>query len=296
MLASCDQGPTTDAPAHGPSVHLLQTNFDRTRTLAADADVVLSFDRFLAPFTVTRQSVAFRDEFGNPPASPLVIYDPVARTVTLRNPNHDLTQPWLTPNVPYKIVLGVPKSESDIGGLRAIDGATLDAPVQLAFFATAAAGRAPEPTPTCNDVLRITANEDTGCVGCHAPAQGPIAGLWLTSGPGLRATAIGRASQEMSSGALTSAAAEGQLFGVNMPIIAPNDPGNSYVIYKLMSHGEPPNAPTDAHVPLTDDETARLRDRIVGQPMPAQKPPLTYEQVETIRAWIAAGADTSDCP
>ena len=66
----------------------------------------------------------------------MVIYDPVARTVMPRSAE----APWLTEGQPYTLLLGVPEGDSDPGGVRAIDRATLSADQkrEIAFMRRAA--------------------------------------------------------------------------------------------------------------------------------------------------------------
>lgn len=272
---------------------------------------MLAFDRLLSPFTITRQSVAFRDAFNQAPVSPIVIYNPVARTVTVSSPSPD--QPWMLENQVYKIILPVPKDSSDIGGLRAIDGATLEKTVVFEFLTTKAAGPKVVPRVSCNDVLPIFQDRLRGCNAlnaCHgAPDENdasPPMGMILTTGSGLRNTAIGRPSEQMNRGASARVSPPARVFGADIAIIQPGNPGSSMLMYKVLAWGEPTAGTLkDMHVPLTDDETTRLRDLIGGQPMP---PPilsdtlrdgsrhLSYDDASLIAAWIAQGAKTDDCP
>jgi len=289
-------------PYQGPPIQLVATSVDATRTSPSDADIVLSFDRLLNPFTVTRQSVALRDAFGQAPSSPLIIYDPVARTVTVKNPAPG--QPFLLENQPYKIILGVPQTESDVSGLRAIDGATLAAPIVFGFLTTPGAGpTSPAPVSFCNQVLPVLQTHCAAAGGCHAPQAddeaGPRMGLVWTSAAGVQSTAIGRVASESNTGAtMGTGLPAGRLFAVDMPLVDPGNPGNSYVIYKLLSRGEPGAPATTApalHVPLASDEVDRLRYFIHGQPMPLSGTPLSYDDTELVRAWIAQGASTAGC-
>ena len=63
--------------------------------MPADGAVQIAFDRYLLPATVNRQSVVIVDGANQqlgPDLAPIVLYDPIARPVTLAPP----TQPWLT--------------------------------------------------------------------------------------------------------------------------------------------------------------------------------------------------------
>lgn len=318
----------------GPPIHLVATNVDATHTLPVDGAVVFSFDRLLSPYTVTRQSLALRDAFNQAPISPIVVYDPIARTVTVSSPSPG--RPWLLENQPYKIILPIPKDANDVGGLRAIDGATLDRVYVVELITTRAQQRplddalradpadrsllakssadagisAPRALDYCDDVMPIMRTSCSALGTCHsAPDQSvdggaPPMGLVLTTPAGIRNTAIGRASEQLDRGASSRSAPPGKTFGANMAIIEPGDPGSSYLIYKLLSWGEPPNASADPlHVPLASDDVSRLRNRIEGQPMPppavldksSKVQPLSYDQAEVISAWIAQGAKTDEC-
>ncbi len=303
---------------------MIATNADAAHKIPTDGSITLTFDRLLLPLSVTRQSVAFRDAFNQAPVSPVVIYDPVSLTVTISSPSPD--QPWLLPNQPYKVILTVPKDVNDMGGLRAIDNATLDHPYVIEFFTTSDPQRPPQrpiarTTSDPTDRAKLVKDRApagplgycdvqpiflTSCgVGghCHnATDQNPTGdfppmGMLLTTAEGIRNTAIGRASEEMNRGASSAPLAPGRRFGENMPIIDPGNPGGSYLIYKLLAHG-PATSPA-----ISDDEAALLLWRIAGQAMPPsvidgkQKPPLALEQAETISKWIAQGArvDVDDC-
>ena len=85
-------------------------------------------------------------------------YDPVARVVSLSNPSTKPT--WLTPGATYTLSIGVAAAGDYTGGTgpRAIDSATLTAPVVETFQAVTPA----TPTPGadravdfCDDVLPI---------------------------------------------------------------------------------------------------------------------------------------------
>ena len=125
-------------------------------------------------------------------------------------------------------------------------------------------------------------------------------GLSLTSEEGVRTTAIGQVARQQTNTGRAGVQPPGATFGIDMPIIDPGNPGNSYLIYKLLSGGEPPGASqtsgTEAaiHAPLTSDETARLRNLIVGLPMPVGAAALSFDDAEGLRAGIAHGANR-DC-
>ncbi len=285
--------------------------------LAIDDRIELSFDRFLDPLTVTRQSVALRDEFNQAPVNPTVSYDPVRRVVVLANPS--TSKPWLVAGQPYKLVIPAPAAPDDLS-LRAIDGAGLAKTVVIGFFAAPARGVAPEPQVSfCRDVFPIL----RACKLCHgAPAAGrpvaAIAGLVLETESGIAATARGRVANATNTGARSTAAPPGTAFGIDMPIIDPGNPGNSFLLYKLVQR--PPTANAWATEPCSnaalvptwdvatmprsgDAETQRLAQFIPGMSMPfrAASDTTTADttvsdaELDRLRLWIAQGANVESC-
>ena len=230
----------------------------------------IQFDRLLAPVTITRQSILLLDE--NAPANsptPTVSYDPVARTVTL-GPQAGID--WLKPGLAYKVILR--GSPSDPNAVRAIDGATLYNPVGgsgpdivYGFQVVAEANPPPavrEPAMRfCFDILPIFQRgcAATTCHGAPRPSSdprfggglsSPAAGLVLETSEGVRRTALNRASNGSNTGPLAGQGEPpGRLFGVDMPIIDTRnggDPGNSWLLYKVLLAPPPPN-PTTAIQP-----------------------------------------------
>lgn len=295
-----------------------------------DGEIQIAFDRYLLPASITRQSTAVlvTDANGTPVDAPIIRYDPVARTISIARPKAD----WLTVGQPYKLRLVIPPNDDvDDRGLRAIDRATLDPnqPLEFAFFAVAATGVPNEKTVTfCGDVLPIFTLK---CGVCHFSGGGATSGLVLDSQAGIAATAIRR----VANGANTSARGGdpdrvGRIFGANMPLIAPDEPDNSWLLYKVLLAREPTvDAGTtppivcnteegrDEIAPKTVDpvrfgvkvgqadeiERAILNDFVLGREMPypvasVRSPgeqPLTFDERERIRLWIAQGAKMSNC-
>ncbi|MGO8998601.1 MAG: hypothetical protein ACLQVI_35210 [Polyangiaceae bacterium] len=290
---------------------------------------------------MTRQSFTLEDEAGNYP-EPVVTYDPVTRVVSLSSPNAQ-PGPWLTPSVTYTVTIGVsaPGDYTGGSGPRAIDNATLTAPVVETFQAVAPA------TPTsgadrtidfCDDVLPIFQLRCSGGL-CHAAPLGndnPAEGLILETSLGVANTAIGRVSQESNTGPLAGAPqAQGKTFGVDMGIVTPGNPGSSWLMYKvLLGALRPIDATLDAGVAtcgtdpaptavlqlptpqpaatlmLSLSEQGILSEYILGNqmPYPLNLPanegtppedfatlPLTFDELERVRAWIAQGANVTDC-
>lgn len=311
VAGGCDQGPQHDTLSSGPPIHLVDANVGPSRPLPTDGVIELSFDRFLNPLTVTRQSVSLRDAFNQAPVTPVVSYDPVRRVVTVANPSTD-GKPWLLEGQPYKLVLPIPAKEGDYG-LRAIDDASLEGTgaVVIGFYAAAPTGRAPEPAVTfCTDVLPVLRGS---CAGCHtqhpAGSSGPAAGLVLDTASGL-ALAINRVANAANTGPRSGVGRPANdHFPVDMPLIDPGDPGNSFLLYKLLlaapsEDGGPeerfcdagPRAlPAGIATGLADGERERLGELVSGMAMPARGPRLDPDQLGRLRLWIAQGASIGTC-
>ncbi len=93
--AACDTGKRDNQKTLGPAVLVVSVNVGDKAPLPADGAIQIAFDRYLLPATISRQSVILLDSAKNPVATdlaPIVLYDPIARTVTLAPPK----QPWLT--------------------------------------------------------------------------------------------------------------------------------------------------------------------------------------------------------
>ncbi len=300
-------GPFHDAPA--PSASAPRINVDRGRTnigypavYTVDQPIRIAFDRFLDPNGVTRQAVLLQTSGGILLTDELIAYDPVTLTVTLSDPGAPL--PWLTVGQDYRVVLNV--AGPGVGGLVAIDGAPLAYTTTLFF--TAGAAPSPSPTPPapkpasidfCTEILgNIFGASASGCTNCHAPAA-PL-GLDLSTPAGVLATAIGQVADESNTGPRSQPATQlnGSPFGIDMPVITPGEPGNSWLVYKTLlavpsaAPDSGVNAPTS---PVSLDERTRLGDYVLGHAMPlpgGTTPPvnLTESQLESLSAWIAQGA------
>ena len=340
--SGCDQGVQHDASSPAPYLHVVASNVGPGKTLPPDGAVLLSFDRLLLPSTVIRQSVYLFDAF-NVALSPTVIYDPVTRIVTLGNPS---SGEWLERGQPYKIVLAVPGSDTDdSNGLRAIDRATLDPASDrvIPFFtdSTPAGTHGAPRIDFCTDVLPLfqqhcSASQCHGAAGPTTPnprfpdgQSHPAAGLVLETTAGVVNTAIGLGARRVAigsnTGPRTAPQSPGRLFGLDVPLVDPRSPANSWLLYKLLiapppppgtppsvrrkcdgSPGTPPQdgfQPAVSYAVLSDGERARLSDFIPGNVMPYPPDPgsddrrenLTVGEVQRISTWIAQGAPTSEC-
>jgi hypothetical protein len=319
-VASCDVGKQHKQQTVGPAIRILGVNVGADQKLPADGSIQIAFDRYLLPSTVNRQSIAVLDGAKqplSPDLAPVIVYDPIARTVTLSGPK----QPWLTEGQPYTLVLGIPQGDADQGGVRAIDRATLvaDQKRELAFIVGPRTGAAIEPNVSfCRDVLPIFTAK-CNLPTCHGNGDRAAASLVLDTSAGVGATALNRIAQGSNTGGRSvNPPSPGRLFGVDMPIIDPGNPGNSWLMYKIDLARLPvvnPQVPQFActkgltepqqkfvFTPLvpqaqrTADESERaiLSDYILGREMPFPVPrpggygdePLTFEEREMVRLWI----------
>jgi hypothetical protein len=136
-------------------------------------------------------------------------------------------------------------------------------------------------------------------------------GLSLDSAEGLLETAISEVAHQTERGAESGVVLrDPERFGIQMPVLDPGQPGNSYLLYKLLrnpaSHRAGPASAgiceTLYDVPLAadcleppSDELARLREWFVlGSPMPlpgAGGRPVSRDALRELARFVAAGAD-----
>lgn len=318
--ASCDAGKQHNQQTVGPAIRILGVNVGADQRLPADGSIQIAFDRYLLPSTVNRQSIAVLDGARQPlppDLAPIIVYDPVARTVTVSGPK----QPWLIEGQPYTLVLGIPAGDAEQGGVRAIDRATLvaDQKREFAFLVGPKTGAAIEPNVSfCRDVLPIFTAK-CNLPTCHGSGNLAAASLVLDTSAGVAATALNRIAQGSNTGPRSlNPPSPGRLFGVDMPIIDPGNPGNSWLMYKV-DMARPPVvqlpvprfactegltepqqqfvfAPLVPQAQHTADETERvvLSNYILGREMPFPvaivgsygEEPLTFEEREIVRLWI----------
>jgi hypothetical protein len=331
VAAACDAGRQSDQRTIGPAITVTAINVGPDRPLPANGAIQLAFDRYLLPTTVRRQAFPIVDGNNEPlpvERTPLVAYDPVARTVTIRGQERD---GWLTEGQLYKLVLLVPEGDSDISGVRAIDRATLDPaqPRLIEFFAGPPGPPPEEPAVSfCADVLPLF-KAKCSVPTCHG-SEGELAasGLVLETSAGVANTAIGRIAQGANTGGRTTRGGEvpGRVFGIDMPLVDPEHPENSWLIYKLelarlpvVDFGPKPlylcsaapegpsRVPFRPLVPVVAEadeiERAILNDHVLGREMPYpaarvgsyEDQPLTFDEREKIRLWIAQGARVPEC-
>ena len=303
--------------------------------------IELKFDRYMLPPTATRQALCLRslsgtvtninDCTGNVLLHPA--YDPVRRVVTYYQ---DASQGAVLVQDQTYFLTVLPGSGAS--GFQAFDGVALDKSYSFSFTPTPApantAMEAPSTDPGYCDAspclttmgdCRRAASALQNCDRCHtqnatADADGktplpPAMNLLLTDADsraavaGLAATAIGKVAQEtQEGGAAQHPSDHPRRFGVSMQIIAPNDPGESYLLYKILSASRFPLDPSDPADSLAAGESDRLRLSVVtGVPMPATSvfsegvymdatsAAGWFADVEHLSLWIAAGAQLQTC-
>jgi hypothetical protein len=322
----------------GPKIRILSTNIDpATNEIPSDGAIQISFDRYLLPDTTTRQGYAIGDNTNKalPPDGLQTIYDPVARTITITGAK-GVGTPWLTQGLDYKLVFFVPPDNTtDQNGFRAIDRSPLDSTQKLTYVFRAGAPTGvtslDPPVDFCGDILPIfTAKcSDPTCHGTPTDPADPRAreSMILATAEGVAATARGRVAQQSNMGPKSfTPAPDGPVFGIDMAIINPGNPGSSWLMYKLEKAPLPviqdaggaslpigctlPNSKTvvaaaSPYVPLTpvqsatDSERERLDNLVMGHYMPfpgtGDDRPLTFDEREKVRIWIAHNAEVHEC-
>jgi hypothetical protein len=306
--SGCDLGDRTDQPLVGPMVQV--TNLP-LMPVPADGVIELKFNSLLLPASVTRQAISLRKAGGDLVESPIIIYDPVLLTVRIQNPN-PAGGTWLMAGQPYKVVLGLPVADgSEQFVLRGIDGAQVDpkSATEIPFMATAATFQRHKPDiEFCRDVYSTFGKYCTS--GCHqVSSQRPYEALLLDTPEGIIHTALGHVAQEANTGArVGTPGPAGRVFGIDMPIIDPGNPGNSYLVYKMMllTQSKPetynclgydkPNLLMDGgDLWLEPQQHSLLSNLMTGQMMPPTVPFPTTDDVERVSEWIAQGAHLETC-
>jgi len=146
--------------------------------------------------------------------------------------------------------------------------------------------------------------ESCALPGCHGAGldQDELAMSLALADVGRLDNAIGRVAHQTQTGAEADEPRFNPTpFGRAMPLIDPGNPGNSYLLYKLII------SPENHVSPPPTDERRRLREAaIVGLPMPAAingpgrgmapgDAEASQALLDRLRAWIANGAITQ-CP
>jgi hypothetical protein len=281
----------------GPAIHVISSDVSGSKPLPADQAIHLAFDRLLLPESISRQSFLLANAL-----APTISYDPVTRVVTIKPMVGDLVA-----GQTYTLAIGTPQSATDLNGLRAIDGATIDPKSSvIAFQVTAALGTVSMPATVdfCASVTPIFLNCTRAT--CHT-GNLPPAGLDLSANDRIEATGVGRVAEGSNQGPSAGPQSPGLRFGQDMPVIdrstvSSGNPGNSWLLYKVLmanpmpSPATPPPSPV-AWQPLSDGERAILADYVTGREMPLVTPAqvgtsigLTTAQMETLSLWISQGA------
>lgn len=302
-----------------------------TDLVQTTSSVRLRFDRFLLPGEVIRQSVclqALSDEVTTLDQCTQGVflepsYDPVRRTVTYRLP----PMTALVADTKYWLTLLSPMGTSEFG-FRAFDGAALEKNLVLQFSTTKTNPPGGPIDPVLDDNAKRVTSEElfcsanacvtscgmdqacqskcavskslvAGCGGCHGPLEngGSAMGLDL-SAPNRIPAIIGRvAVQTQTGGNADEPDIKSRRFGRAMPQIEPGDPGNSYLLYKMLIG--PTYARSSAAAGIAPGELDRLRASVaVGLPMPPYDLYAIPEAaVDSLSAWITTGAATpTTCP
>lgn len=261
--AGCDISP----PPHGGSPDgprvIRSSPADGDDEVARRRRFRLWFDRRLAPRSVHRGRVQVESGPHQPFLSLSV--DPVDKAVVAT----PVGGVMLEPRVRYRLVAR---------DLRDLRGHAMEEEFTATFrtgeeTGTLSAG----PQPPWAEIRSFFRAECGGEGGCHAPDT-PALGLVLTTGAGVRRTALGVPSEQTKVGAArrNSGAQARGLTG--MPIVdvlgGAGHPGSSYLVYKMLAD-----------------------PRILGDPMPPARgdtpsDPDRTEQARRVVDWIRAGAPT----
>jgi hypothetical protein len=331
LTGGCDFGPATDSPGLGPALEIVSSRpaedsgLDCARDSSscgfpADAPFVFRFNRHLDPSTAVRQSLAIYAGTAEQALFLQPTYDAIERTVSYSHPDGLLAR-----GLVYTIEFVEPEAAGDFG-FRAYDATPLVAaalPLEYSFRARAAQA-VTSPTDassgSCRTAVEIMRSScaDTGChAGCSGSTcrRQPPMGLRLDSIEAIAQTAIDRVAHETTRGQSATTALQGpDRFGVQMPIVDPARPDNSFLLYKLLVA---PNSyrdedgpactsrllgdlpPTDCLMP-SDSERDRLRAWLVpGDPMPPSGHALAVESpidaLRSLQSWIRSGASTIEC-
>jgi len=301
--------------------------------VAATTRIELKFDRYMLPTDAIRQAICVRSVPGtvtniNDCTSSVFLhpaYDPVRRVVTYYQ---DASQgSVLVPGQTYFLTV-LPGSGPS--GFQAFDGVALDKRYDFSFTPTAAPANTGTEAPSTDagycDGDNCLAGDRTvcraeaalsRCSACHAQPEpmsplSPAMGLMLTETDpkaaiaDLALTAVGKVAHETEQGGAAQHASDHpRRFGVSMAIVAPGDPGQSYLLYKILSSSRFPLDPNDPNDAIASGESDRLRLSVVtGVSMPAKggasedlamDPSGWFAETEYISAWIAAGAQLPVC-
>lgn len=230
---------------------------------------------------------------------------------------------WV-PRTRYTVTIWRASDNGNVG-FRGADGAELSESVTFGFLTGDAEDPAEPPPPPpisycgrCENGAFVPGARDVlqrcASAGCHD--EGPEApfGLKLGSSASIAESALNLPARETQRGPSASAVQRNNLaFGVNMARIDPDNPGWSFLLYKVLLRDDAYEPAGDLVLPASllppplggesrPSEAALdfLRERFVhGSPMPPDGPALGYERVRVLQAWLASGAPLEDdaaCP
>jgi len=293
---------------------------DGSTVALPSTSITLQFDRFIEAQDAIRQAVCIRSNTA-PVDGPLECegavflrpyYNPARRQLSYFQQDGEAE---LEPDTLYQLTVFSPTTDERFG-IRAFDGGELEATVRFQFRTALAGGVSREKLPSgdlfCEPEACLAActgdpDCETACgVGakialqpctnpsCHVQINDLAAAmdLDLSDGRHVLATAIGRVANQTQTGENADVPVSSSLrFGRAMPIIDAGNPGNSYLLYKILAHESlAADDPT-----LLPGEVDRLRaTMVVGAPMPIKPTPsLSQANASRIAEWIAAGADVS---
>lgn len=327
-LYACDRGEPEAGVVLRPGLHIIETRPEAQEpAYPLERAMRIRFDRYLRPASVIRQSVVVTPALFDPdsgvPKGPVVffkpVYDPYERMVVFQlSPGAR----W-TPTTLHLVRYEPPEDASDVTGFSAFDGAPLAEEVEFSFMTGDGVSDpdddrddarprvrfceeddAPEDLPAAYEVLR-------GCAagGCHG-AGGAVLGLDLSEPAAIRDTAVRVVARQTLHGATVGApVSNARRFGDDMPRLDPGNPGNSYLVYKLLVN--PANHPVAGETsdepdpwwgglpppgPPPPEELSRLRAWFVqGVPMPPGGS-LSPAQMRAVVRWVMQGAETPACP
>lgn len=223
--------------------------------IPSNSPITLTFDRRLAPSTLTRGNIFATTGPFNVYAG--FRYDVVRRRVEFVPNNREL-------RVGLQYVFTVRT------GVLAWDGAALASELRFRFVPRAPATVTPRATPSFAREVAPLLRERCARAECHG-APMPAMGLDLSSARAIRETAVGVLSRERPSAREGSNETQdpnwGPLARIDPgPVLGSGRPEYSYLVYKLLGDGP-----------------------VIGRRMPPEGLGLTEDEIARVADWIAAG-------
>lgn len=224
--------------------------------IPSNSSVTLTFDRRLAPSTLTRSNIFMTTGPFNVYAG--FRYDVVRRRVEFVPNSREL-------RVGLQYVFTVRK------GVLAWDGAPLSAELRFRFVPTAPVTVTPRTPPSFAREVAPLLRGRCARAECHGGPT-PVMGLDLSSPRAIRETAVGVLSRERPSAREGSNETQDPNWGPLVridpgPTLGSGRPEYSYLVYKLLGDGP-----------------------VIGQRMPPDGAALTDDEIARVADWIAAGA------